>query len=649
MKKMRLLETFEGNAAVLTDDAKSLKENAESSLIDGQYIIGMIEGQFFQPDGMSRNNRWYSRELWENVLNSADVKNRLLNHTMFGEIGHSDGPVTDMTLRNGEASHIITDLWIDEKGRGMGRAYILNTPAGRNLKTYLGATSKLKVSTRGEGVYLQGQYHDGHPIIDPDTYELQTVDFVLNPGFLETTANLTAQKESVETEKEIQTVNETIAQAKKEGEKRMSFDLDAYVAELKEELKNAKAEVKSLREELNAKDKQLLEKQFVESAEIKKINEEFAPYKKMGVSAKTLNDTLKRSQKGLKEAIAEKAKLSEELQQFKDRCGSIEQIEEATKLSERALNKISEYQKLGSVEQLTKLVEQSEKMLPKLQELSVLTEYRKLGSLDEIKALSESVSNMIPSIKVLEDYKKLGSVEELKEMAKHAEVALNQLKEAKELGNTVKHLIPQLQKQKQIQEYLKKANSVIKQYVETVGSLKKARALAESKKETIKKVNVKEALDVSKKFGCTVESAAKLIKKYGSEKANTLLETAVAKRKSSKSVQLAESKQLIEEVAQMDKVNAKPEDKTAADYLKSGMIQNAFNIEALGKPIVGVCLDDLNGEKVDGLNKAAELLKAYKDTVEVAEAPEVDVEPEKSAQEAEKEADKVLKKIEGEI
>ena len=568
---------------------------------------------------------------------------------MFGEIGHSDGPVTDMTLRNGEASHIITDLWIDEKGRGMGRAYILNTPAGRNLKTYLGATSKLKVSTRGEGVYLQGQYHDGHPIIDPDTYELQTVDFVLNPGFLETTANLTAQKESVETEKEIQTVNETIAQAKKEGEKRMSFDLDAYVAELKEELKNAKAEVKSLREELNAKDKQLLEKQFVESAEIKKINEEFAPYKKMGVSAKTLNDTLKRSQKGLKEAIAEKAKLSEELQQFKDRCGSIEQIEEATKLSERALNKISEYQKLGSVEQLTKLVEQSEKMLPKLQELSVLTEYRKLGSLDEIKALSESVSNMIPSIKVLEDYKKLGSVEELKEMAKHAEVALNQLKEAKELGNTVKHLIPQLQKQKQIQEYLKKANSVIKQYVETVGSLKKARALAESKKETIKKVNVKEALDVSKKFGCTVESAAKLIKKYGSEKANTLLETAVAKRKSSKSVQLAESKQLIEEVAQMDKVNAKPEDKTAADYLKSGMIQNAFNIEALGKPIVGVCLDDLNGEKVDGLNKAAELLKAYKDTVEVAEAPKVDVEPEKSAQEAEKEADKVLKKIEGEI
>ena len=295
----------------------------------------------------------------------------------------------------------------------------------------------------------------------------------------------------------------------------MSFDMDAYISELKEELKAVKAENKSMREELNAKDKELLEKQFVESAEIKKINEEFAPYKKMGVSAETLNDTLKRSQKGLKEALAEKTKLSEELQQFKDVCGSVEQIKEATKLSEMALNRISEYQNLGTVEQLTELVEQSEKMLPKLEELTTLGEYRKLGSIEDIKALSETAEKLLPTVEVLEEYKKLGSVEQIKEMAQHAEKALEQLKEAQELGKTVKSLIPQLQKMKEMQEYAKKANSVIKQYVETVGSLKKARALAESKKETIKKVNVKEALDVSKKFGCTVESAAKMLKKYG--------------------------------------------------------------------------------------------------------------------------------------
>ena len=230
MEKIKLLETFQGDATMVVKDCSSINESGDTSLIDGQNIIGMVEGQFFQPDGMSRNNRWYPRSLWENVLASADVKNRLLNHTMFGEIGHSDGPVTDMTLRSGEASHIITDLWIDEKGRGMGRAYILGTETGRRLKMYLGAKAKLKVSTRGEGIYLEGETHNGCPIIDPASYELQTVDFVLNPGFMETSANLTAQRESVEGT--IKKVNEA-AHASKEGEKIMSLDMETYVQELK--------------------------------------------------------------------------------------------------------------------------------------------------------------------------------------------------------------------------------------------------------------------------------------------------------------------------------------------------------------------------------------------------------------------------------
>ena len=206
----------------------------------------MIEGQFFQPDGMSRNQRWYPRSLWEKALSSSDVKNRFLTSTMFGEIGHSDGPVEDMTLRTGCASHFIDEMWIDNKGRGMGRAYILNTPTGQLLKTYLGAGCKLKVSTRGEGLYKDGETHDGCPVIDDDSYELQTADFVLNPGFLETSAKLSTQRESVEeTPKK---VNETAAQnASKEGENRMTLDLDAYVRELKEELAAVKAENKSLK------------------------------------------------------------------------------------------------------------------------------------------------------------------------------------------------------------------------------------------------------------------------------------------------------------------------------------------------------------------------------------------------------------------
>ena len=647
MKKMRLLETFSGNTVVNFNDGTTLCESGDSSLIDGQYIIGMVEGQFFQPDGMSRNKRWYSRTLWENVLRSADVKNRLMNHTMFGEIGHSDGPVTDMTLRKGEASHIITDLWIDEKGRGMGRAYILNTEAGRNLKIYLGATSKLKVSTRGEGVYLDGQYHDGCPVIDPDTYELQTVDFVLNPGFLETSANLTAQRESVEKTHNTEKVNETIAHAKKEGETSMALDMDAYVAELKEELKALKAENKSLTEELKTKDKELLEKQFVESAEVKKISEEYEPFKKLGVSADSLSDVVKRSQKALKESKAENAKISKELKAFQEKCGSLKQLDESIKISENALNMIAEYKKLGSVQQLTKLIQESEMIAPRLEELKELTSYKELGSVDEIKGFKENCEKILPRLKdinLLEDYKKLGTVEDFTELGKRSQVLVKKLQEAETLGKTVEKLIPQLDKMKRLQDYAKKANSIIEKYVATVGNLQEARKLAESKVEVVKKVNVKEAMEVSKQFGCTVESAAKLLKKYGKEEATKLLESEVAKRQKPETKKLAESKQLVEEVAQMDKVNAKPEQKDAKDFLKTGMITNAFNHEALGKKMDLADLNKVNGEKVDGENKAKALLNKLKGiNAEVEKAPKI-ADEEKSAAEAEKEANKLLKK-----
>ena len=83
--------------------------------------------------------------------------------------------------------------------------------------------------------------------------------------------------------------------------------------------------------------------------------------------------------------------------------------------------------------------------------------------------------------------------------------------------------------------------------------------------------------------------------------------------------------------------------KTAQDFLKSGMVTNAFNLDALGKEIKPISLDDLNGEKVEGVGKAAkDLLKAYKDKIEVDKAPKGLDEP-NTAAEAEKEAEKLLK------
>lgn len=642
MEKIKLNETFSGEVTFTNTDVICESGNY-SSLIDGVDIIGMVEGQFFQPDGMSRNKRWYSRELWDKALANPDVKNRLASRTMFGEIGHSDGPVTDMTLRDGSVSHIIADLWIDEKGRGMGRAYILNTEKGRLLKTYLGAKSKLKVSTRGEGVYLDGQTHDGCPIIDPDTYELQTVDFVLNPGFLETNAKLTTQKEDYTPE-----TKQVIIE--KEGDNKMTLDMDKYVAELKEELKAVKAENKSLSEELKSKERELLEKQFVESAEIKKINEAYAPFKKMKASAKTINETLQRSQKALQSAKKENAKLTEELKAYQDKCGSQEQVDEAINLYEKALSTIKEYQELGSVEDLKKLMDESQKLIPQLEELKVLAEYKELGSLEDLKSLTEKCEKIAPKLEefsILEEYKALGTVEDIKGLAKKCESfipKLETLKDAERLASNVKKIMPKLEEMKDLEKAATRAYSVIEQYINTVGSIKEAKALVESRKETIKRVNAREALEISNKFGCTVESAAKLIKKHGSEKASKLLTEAVEKRKAEtkKEVKLTESKELVEEAQKMDvKIDAKAE-KEAKDFVKTGMIVNGFNPEAFGKDMDVEDLTKLDGTKVEGENAAKALLAKLKGKEpEVEEAPKT--EPEKTPAEAEKIAKQLIK------
>ena len=591
MKKIKLIETFDSTPSISLVEDTEINEAVENSRVDGKYIIGMIEGQFFKPDGMSRNKRWYPKSLWEKALNNIDVKNRFLTSTMFGEIGHSDGPVEDMTLRNGCASHFIDKMWIDESGRGMGRAYILNTPTGQLLKTYLGAGCKLKVSTRGEGLYKEGCTHEGCPVVDDETYELQTADFVINPGFLETSAVLrehyvNANREYTKTEQK--QIEETIAHVKKEGEIGMDLNMDAYVRELREELKSMKDENKSLSEKLQAKERELLEKQFVESAEIKKLNEQYAPFKKFKVSAKTLNETVKRSQKALKEAQEENVKLSEELNSFKEKCGSLEQIEEATRLSAKSLSMISEYQKIGSIS-------------------------------------------------------------EIKKMAEELETAKSKLADAEELAKSVSKTISTLKEAKLLERQAKKAARILESYQKTVGTLEEAKALVAKTgkmsegKITKRGVKLSEAISVSRNYGCTIESASKLIKKHGLERAKSLLEKALSTKKVEARKGLKEGAELVEEVAQLDKVANVPAEKSAKDFLTTGMINNYFNQDALGKEFKGQDLNDIDGTEPKKSNSAKELLKKYADKIEV-EKCDAKLDKEHTPAEAEAEAKKILKK-----
>ena len=566
MTKVNLIESFDDLPSVSLTE--STKVNSDKlSRVDGKYIIGMIEGQFFKPNGMSRNQRFYPAELWETVVNSADTKARCMNSIMFGEIGHSDGAVGDMTLRNGCASHFIDELWITPKNEGYGRAYILNTPTGQLLKTYLGAGCKLKVSSRGEGSFSEAVTEDGYPIIDPTTYELQTFDFVLNPGFLETNAVLKEEYEKLSHEPILTEEVKTVINHVKKGEN-STMETNEYIKELKDEVKALRAENKSLTEALNSKEKELLQKQFATDEEVKKLTEAYEPYKSLKVSAKTISETFKKSQVALKKAKEEKAKMQEELDFYHNEAGTKEQLREATKISSKILH--------------------------------ALKEYKAIGSVAEFKALKESANDLV----------------RLQANAKKATAYVNEATEIRKLA--------------------KKAADMLEDY-KNVGSVAEFKAL---KSRKVPRVSVKEAKELSKKFNITIENAGKLIRKFGAEKASSLLESKLSEKevKPSEAKSLKESSELITEESKSDKAPKVAEGKTAKDFLSTGMIRNKFNPDAFGKEIKPVDLNNIEGQKP---NAAEELLKKYqKPPVEKG----VSTEKPKSAEEAEKAVKSLLKK-----
>lgn len=190
-------------------------KEGEKSVVDGKAIIGIVEGQFFVPEGKSRNERFYPKSLWETVLNSKDVKDRLKGLKMFGMIGHEDKAITEEDLSSGKVSHIVADLWIDEQNRGMGKAYILNTDAGKNLYIYLKAGAMLKTSSRARGKFSE-EKRDGLPVVDSNGFFLETFDFVINPGFEETSANLMEYLKNNKNVGESMELNEVLKNIKEE-------------------------------------------------------------------------------------------------------------------------------------------------------------------------------------------------------------------------------------------------------------------------------------------------------------------------------------------------------------------------------------------------------------------------------------------------
>jgi len=158
-------------------------------------ILGVVQGPSLFLNGYSRNGRFYPAEAWENSIKENNFKSKLERGLVFGCIGHPENYTLDELLASGKVSHKVTEIKIDKKtGKGIATYEILDTPAGRILNTVLRSGSKLYVSTRAFGSFKENETveKDGKrfKVIDPKDFKLESIDFVIEPGFLETDPKL---------------------------------------------------------------------------------------------------------------------------------------------------------------------------------------------------------------------------------------------------------------------------------------------------------------------------------------------------------------------------------------------------------------------------------------------------------------------------
>jgi Prohead core protein serine protease len=154
-----------------------INEAEENSKVDGKYVLARVEGPMGLADGVSLNNRRYSPKLWESTINKIQPK--LNKGGIHGTIGH-DQSLDEKALMERNLSHLLTKLWIKEN-TVMGEILVLGTQSGQQLNTCLRAGMPIPVSTRAYGK-ISGQGEMGEDIIDPESFILESVDFVLNPG-----------------------------------------------------------------------------------------------------------------------------------------------------------------------------------------------------------------------------------------------------------------------------------------------------------------------------------------------------------------------------------------------------------------------------------------------------------------------------------
>lgn len=148
-------------------------EITESKTVVTEDTVGkksyFIEGIFMQAELKNGNGRIYPKKVLTEAVNVYS-ETHIKKNRGYGELGHPDTPGIHF-----KEVAILTQSLVEDGNNIMGRAKVIDTPAGRIVKTFIDEGVQLGVSTRGRGDIRNNIIQNGFRLV-------AAVDVVADPS-----------------------------------------------------------------------------------------------------------------------------------------------------------------------------------------------------------------------------------------------------------------------------------------------------------------------------------------------------------------------------------------------------------------------------------------------------------------------------------
>jgi hypothetical protein len=149
-----------------TYDHEEVQKNVEAG---GPLVV---TGVLQRGDTLNQNGRIYPIDILSDQVEY--YKKLVEERRSVGELDHADEPVVN--LKN--ASHVITEIWMEPDGVVKGKVEVLDTPMGLILQTLIKANIKVGISSRALGSIDESTEGD----VVQDDLHLICWDFVSEPS-----------------------------------------------------------------------------------------------------------------------------------------------------------------------------------------------------------------------------------------------------------------------------------------------------------------------------------------------------------------------------------------------------------------------------------------------------------------------------------